>query len=392
MAKIPKKIRVVLVGGGTAGHIYPLIAVSRALRRSISGFGAASDIRFFGDPGIWSDELEAANIRISRIPASKWRRYFDVQNFFDIFKFFFGLKMSLLKMYFFMPHLCFSKGGPGALAPLSAARFYAVPIVIHESDAIPGITNRITGRFARRIELAFTPAGSYFPRGAINVVGNPVREEFLGAGEPRAARAEFDFNDGIPVLLFLGGSQGAEALNEFVLKNIRALTENFQILHQVGFRNFDEYRNRYLFLTKGHDDRLKERYRFFPYFGKNMRSAYDAADLVVARAGAGTIFELAALKKPSILVPLPESANNHQVENAYTYARTGATIVLEEENFLPSILFGAVQKILRDEKSRAAMGEAAGKFYIPDAAEKISEDILSVLLPRRPLEKETAFP
>jgi len=382
------KIRIVLTGGGTAGHIYPLIAVARELSRRIIERGFESDIRFFGDPGAFGFELAAAGIRISKVPASKWRRYFDPQNFFDIFKFTAGVMVSLWKMYWFMPHVCFSKGGPGALSVLTATRLYAIPIILHESDTIPGITNRLTARSARVIELAFEHAAEYFNAKKTHLVGNPVLDELLGEGESRpaeeisrgarAAKIEFGFDPEKPVILFLGGSQGAERMNEFVLKNIRTLTEKFQVLHQTGRKNYESYQNEYLFVTKG-DETLKQRYRFMPYFDKNLKNAYDAADVVVARAGAGTIFELAALGKPSILIPIPESANNHQVQNAYVYEKTGGTIVLEEENLHPALLLTTTEKILNDPARRQAMSEAAKKFYIPNAAQLITRDILSIL-------------
>ncbi|MEK7555043.1 MAG: UDP-N-acetylglucosamine--N-acetylmuramyl-(pentapeptide) pyrophosphoryl-undecaprenol N-acetylglucosamine transferase [Patescibacteria group bacterium] len=381
MSHHPRKIRVALTGGGTAGHIYPLAAVGRALAENLTKHGLAPDIRFFGDPGPYAEEFATAGIRVSYIPASKWRRYFDIDNFFDIFNFIRGVIGSFWKLFFFMPHVCFSKGGPGALAVLSATRFYNIPIVLHESDAVPGLTNRITAKSARLIELAFpSAAGDLKVKTPMHVVGNPVRPEILGGTDPRAAKIEFGFDPEQPVVLVIGGSQGAERINAFILEHLTPLTEKFQILHQTGTKNFETHHNQFIFLTQGKDGPWKNRYRYVPYFKGNLKNAYEAADIVISRAGAGSLFELAALGKPAILVPLPESANNHQVQNAYQYEKAGAGIVLEEENFLPSLVLSTIEKILNNPEKRAAMAEAAQKFATPNSAEIIAEDILRNVL------------
>ncbi len=381
MSRHPRKIYIALTGGGTAGHIYPLAAVGNALKRIADARGLAADVRFFGDPGPYAFELASAGIKISHIPASKWRRYFDFENFLDIFKFIRGFIESLWKLFFFMPHVCFSKGGPGALSVLAAARLYAIPIVIHESDAIPGLTNRISAKSARLIELAFSSAAGHFGvRTPMHVVGNPVRPEILTGSDPRAAKIEFGFNPDEPVVLFLGGSQGAERMNAFLLENLSTLTEKFQILHQTGTKNYETHQNQYLFLTRGKEGTWKNRYKFFPFFHENLRKAYEAADLVVSRAGAGSIFELAALGKPAILVPFPDAANNHQVQNAYEYEKAGAAVVLEEENFLSGLVVATIELILGKDEKRASMAEAARKFSIPNSGEIIAEDILRSVL------------
>jgi len=380
MAGKPKKIRILLTGGGTGGHIYPLVAVARHLSKLIIEAGFDADIRYFGDPANFKFYLEDNDIRIVKIASSKWRRYFDIKNFLDIFKFFWGLIQGLWKIYWFMPQICFSKGGPGALAVIVVSRFYAIPLVIHESDAVPGLTNKYSSKTARVIELAFAGAKGYFKTKAeMHLVGNPVRQEILNAPTDKMVKAEFGFNPDQPVVLVIGGSQGAERLNDFVFENLRAFAQKFQILHQVGPNNFAGYKKEYDFMY-GREADLKNRYIFVPYFDKNIGKAYAAADVIVGRGGASTIFEVAALGKPSILIPLPESANNHQVHNAYEYEKAGGGIVIEEENLLVGLLITQIEKILADKNSYASRSQAARNFYIPDSAKMIADDILQLIL------------
>src|SRR3990167_7981954 len=210
-----RKLRILLTGGGTGGHIYPVIAVAQKLRAWAEKNGLEPDFRFFGDPGNYRAVLEAEKVRISRIAASKLRRYFSILNVVDIFLFCFGLKQSLAKIFFFMPDVAFSKGGPGALPVTFACRFYQIPLVVHESDAIPGLTNKISARRARVVDLAFLSAARYLKTKAqINVVGNPVREELATEIPTTQAKNSFGFNPQKSLLLFMGGSQGSSRIND----------------------------------------------------------------------------------------------------------------------------------------------------------------------------------
>lgn len=373
-----KKIRVLLTGGGTGGHIYPLAAVAEALQKQIAGSGYEPDIRYFGDPKQYREVLENASVRVIHITPSKWRRYFDIQNFFDIFRFLMSVVQGLWKIFWFMPNVCFSKGGPGAFSVVAVCRFYTVPIVVHESDAIPGLTTKLSSKFAKLIELSFSEAAAYLPKEKTHLVGNPVRSDLLNVSESKASKIEFGFDSNEPVVLFLCGSQGAEHINEFVLENIETLTSKFQVLHQIGSKNYTQYVQQYEFLSARFLDKTKARYKFFPFFTNNILSAYSSADVVISRAGAGVIFELAALGKPAILIPLPTSANNHQVQNAYQYERAGAAIVIEEENILPALLMSEVQGIISNQEKRSSMEAAGKKFFIADSANLIASDLLSV--------------
>lgn len=374
-----RKLRILLTGGGTGGHIYPIVAVAQQLRAWAEKNGVEPDLRYFGDAGEYKAVLEGAKIRIVKIAASKMRRYFSLLNILDILKFKLSFLQSLFKIYFFMPDVAFSKGGPGALAVVLACRLYQIPLVVHESDAIPGLTNKISARGAKVVDLAFLSAAQYLKTKAkVNVVGNPVREELSKEISGEQAKNSFGFNPKQPLILFLGGSQGSGRINDFVIANLEALFNKYQILHQVGREKFAEYKLQYDFVAKNLPPSLATNYKFSDYFDQNLNEALSAADLVVSRAGAGAIFEIASKGKPSILIPFPDAAANHQKENAYRYAESGGAVVIEEENLLPSIVLAQVEKILNNPDVRNSMGAKAKDFYQAGAAQRIAADVLQL--------------
>ena len=376
-----KNIRIAITGGGSGGHLYPLVSIVQALRKNVAQKGRTLDIRYFGNPGLFAFLLESNGIKIYRIVSSRWRAYADVRNFFDIFKFLWSLPQALWTLFWFMPDVCFSKGGPGALSVILASRFFMIPIIIHESDTIPGKTTMHSAKKARIIELGFASAGEYLPKtkAEVHVVGSPVREEIQENISLEYTREEFGLNADMPVILFIGGSQGARRINTFVLEHIQALTDVFQVLHQTGAGEFAQYKKEYEFMVAGNADDIGKRYKFYPYFQKNIAQAYIAADIVISRAGANTIFEIATLGKPSILIPLPESAHGHQWQNARAYADTGAAIIIEEENLLVNVFLTTIKKILEDKDMLEQMKGAAKKFTKPDSARHIAEDILTLV-------------
>lgn len=381
MAK-PLIFRALFLGGGTGGHIFPLVSVARALKDKCKKEGFSSDFRYFGDPGQYQFYLEKNGIRIQKVASSKLRRYFSLLNFLDIFRFFFGFWQALWKLFWFMPDAVFSKGGPGVVPIIFAARFYRIPIVVHESDAVSGLANRITAKRADLIHVSFSEALSDFakvaPNKDIKVVGTPVREGLAVEISRSEARLNLGLLDEAPTLFIIGGSQGAQAINNFVLENSELLLSNFEIIHQVGVKNFSEYQAEFNFMSKNFPLDLKRNYLAFPFLDdQKMAFALHGADIIISRAGASSINEIAAAGKPSILIPLPDSANNHQRENAYAYAKTGAAVVIEEENLLPNLLISQAKKILSSEQIYARMSQSARAFYRPAVAEEIAKDIFN---------------
>ena len=384
------KLRILFTGGGTGGHIYPIVAVAQQLNLWCSKSGLVPDLRYFGAPGDYRAALKSAGIKVSRILSSKWRRYFSLLNFLDILKFGLSVFQALWKIYWFMPEVAFSKGGPGSLPVVLVCAFYRIPIIIHESDSVPGMANKLGAKFAKAVELAFSSAAKHFPKVKnLNVVGNPSRSEILvdispadlaaGASAQEAAKSAFGLDSRRALILVFGGSQGSNRMNDFIIGNLEILLSKFQILHIVGKEKFADYKNQFEFTTKNFSPVLLGGYKYFDFLEDRIGQALKAADVVMARGGSGAIFDVAAAGKPAVIIPFPEASADHQKENAYEYAATGAAVVIEQENLFLSIFLNEVEKILGTSDIASKMSAAALNFAKPDSAEKISVDILGLI-------------
>jgi UDP-N-acetylglucosamine--N-acetylmuramyl-(pentapeptide) pyrophosphoryl-undecaprenol N-acetylglucosamine transferase len=263
-----------------------------------------------------------------------------------------------------------------------AAWFYRIPVAIHDSDAQPGLTNVTSGRFATRVFLSFERAAAYFNRNKVMLTGAPLRTELLGERPSKESAKEImGFDKTQPLVLVIGGSQGAQRINEFVLANITQFISMASVLHQTGPANFAEVQK--LSTVALANAPITYRYVAVGYFGgapgagNDMQTAYAAADVVVARSGS-SVCELAAYGLPAILIPLTESANDHQRVDAYEFAKSGAAIVIEEANLLPGIFFAQLKNILADNDLRAKMSAASSSFFIPGAADKIADELMRI--------------
>ncbi len=375
-------MRILYTGGGTGGHIYPILAVNE----KVGEIGLRNRIKietfYLGAPGMFTPILESAGIKTQKIIASKLRRYFDPMNFVDAPKFAFSFFQALWKIFWIMPDVLFSKGGPGALAVVLAANFFRIPIIIHESDTVPGLTNQFSSKYAKRIGISFASAAEYFSnKNNIALIGNPVRNDLLkDVLDPNSAKKVFGFEENKPLILVIGGSQGSERINDAVIDLLPELIKEYGIIHVAGIANLDKAKKEAEFILKesGATENDKSKYKVLPYLEKNYKDAMSAADLIISRAGSGSIFEIAAFGKPSILIPLPESAGDHQTRNAYDYGKTGAASVIEEANVTPNIFLTQIKKILSDENVKQSMSSAAKSFAKPQAAETIAEKIIEL--------------
>ena len=376
-------MRILFTGGGTGGHIYPILAVTEELQSSAVQKKINLDLRYFGAPETYRLLLNENGVLVSKIFSAKWRRYFDIRNFLDIPLFLISIFQALLKIFWFMPDVLFSKGGPGSLAIVLTSRFYRIPVIIHESDSIPGLTTLFSQRYADKIITSFKSTEKFFPensRAKIILAGNPVRQSLLSDVLAQGtAKKVLGFNPEKPLIVIIGGSQGAVKINDFMMEIAEEMAKDWQILHQTGAKNFEDAGNELTLVFKNSAPETKSNYKITPYFGKNLKDVFAAADLIVSRAGSGSIFEIAAFGKPSILIPLKESANNHQSKNAYEYAKTGAAIVIEEENLHPTIFLTQIKKILSQPEISKSMSEAAKRFSKPEAAKIIAEEIISLV-------------
>ncbi len=374
-----ESFRVVVAGGGSGGHVYPTIAVIEALKKQCAELGVPLEVIRVGPRDGYEPLFADCGVALSPIVAGKVRRYASLANFVDIPKFFIGFLHALFKLYFLMPDVIFSKGGTGALPVVAAGWFYRIPIAIHESDAKPGLTNLFSARFARRVFVSFASAAVYFNLQKTQVTGTPIREGLLvgrTAKEPTKETLGFDSQSSLT--LILGGSQGSQRINQFILESIVALVKETQVLHQTGAANLPEVAR--LSRAALIDESFQNRYKAVGYFEKDLSLALAAADLVVARAGSNTIAEVASFGIPMILIPLSDAANDHQKLNAYEFAKNGGAVVIEEANLFEGIFLGQLKAILGNEELRAKMSAAASQFFLPDAAGKIVEELLRLAI------------
>lgn len=356
--------KVILTGGGSGGHIFPLIAVAEELRKD-----PLLDIFYIGPRHFLNGEFSSRGIKIKIIANAKWRRYFSLANIFAPLKLLAAFGQAFFLILAIRPAAVFSKGGPGALPVVFIAKIFGRPILIHESDSVPGLTNRWSGRSADRIAISFRSAAAYFPAEKAALTGNPIRADFFGNYEDQAQAKKFlGFDPAKKLILILGGSLGSRRLNDFFLGELVFFIKDWQIFHQTGSQIEEKKPDQ----TFGHY--RSEKFLDLPL----MKRALAAADLVISRSGSSAIFEIAAAGRPSILVPLAESAGDHQRQNAYDYAQTCAAIVVEEGNLKKNIVSVQIQKVLEDRKQWQVMAAAAKNFARPQAAKVIADEILKM--------------
>jgi UDP-N-acetylglucosamine--N-acetylmuramyl-(pentapeptide) pyrophosphoryl-undecaprenol N-acetylglucosamine transferase len=375
-------MKILFTGGGTGGHFYPIIAVAEALHDEARERKLLEPQLLYAAPEPYDREmLIAQNITFVPTAAGKIRKsdsvFSSVLNFFDYFKTGWGMFRSVLSIFFIYPDVVFGKGGYASFPTLFAAWLFRIPVVIHESDAVPGRVNRWAGTFATKIAVSYPEAAEFFPTEKVAFTGNPIRKTVLLPA--REGVYEFlKLNRDIPTLLVLGGSQGAQAVNEAVLAALPELIEHLQIVHQTGEANFTEVSGRAGVALA--DSLHKDRYKPFAYLNDlALRMSAGAAALVISRAGS-TIFEIANWGLPSIIIPIPEPISHDQVKNAFAYARAGGCSVIEQNNLTPRLLIAEINRILGSRELTQKMKEAARAFARVDAAKVVADALLDIAL------------
>lgn len=371
-------MKVVLTGGGTGGHFYPLIAVSEKLNEMIMKESLAeSELYYLADSPYDKEALYENNIKYKYVPAGKVRAYASVQNLTDIPKTFMGIIRAIFVLFSIYPDVIFSKGGYAAFPTVVAAKLLRIPVIVHESDSKPGRVNIWTGKFASSVAVSYKQASAYFKRDKVIHTGQPIRE-ILKKVSPEGGHEYLQLEEGIPIIWILGGSQGADHINYVIDSLLPRLTKRYQIIHQVGAKNMEAMKK----MTGATlmDSKYKYRYRMFDFLNPlAMKMSAGVSDIVITRAGS-TLFELANWQIPSIVIPLPNSARNHQLENAFDYAREGGCIVMEENNLSESLLLAEIDRIVGDEKIIAEMKAGAKRFAIQEADKNIAEEIVRIAL------------
>ncbi|MCL2070311.1 MAG: undecaprenyldiphospho-muramoylpentapeptide beta-N-acetylglucosaminyltransferase [Treponema sp.] len=359
-------ISIAFTGGGTGGHIYPGLAIASWMEKLLP-------CRLFwigSSTGMDRAIVEGAGMEFYGIPSGKLRRYFSLRNFFDIFRVaagFFAARRILKRE---APALLFSKGGFVSVPPCAAARSLGIPVYAHESDYSPGLATRINSRFAEKIFLPYAESAAFFHGKAgdkLTVSGNPIRTEFAAADGSKG-RAFLGLGLYERILLVLGGSQGSRELNELVWACLPELTGHYTVVHQTGENSAAEA-----------SQKSSQRYRPYAYFAEEIPHVIAAAELVLCRSGAGTIWECKSLNKPMVLIPLRSGASRgDQLENAELFEKAGAAVCFIPEaggeEAAHSKLSALICSLAGDSGKLKLMAQA--KIGRPDAAAFIAEETL----------------
>jgi UDP-N-acetylglucosamine--N-acetylmuramyl-(pentapeptide) pyrophosphoryl-undecaprenol N-acetylglucosamine transferase len=343
----------------------PALAVSAELKRR------GAEVLFVGSTNPADRRrVKQAGFAFEAVDTGKLRRYFAMRTLLEPFRVLRGYRQSLRIVKRFKPDVLFAKGGFVSLPVARAAKRLKVPIVLHESDVVPGLANRMTEKWAAAVAVSFPPERMpWVPDSNLVLTGNPIPTG-VTKGNPGRFRKRFDLRANVPTVLVLGGSQGSLSVNGLVSAALPELLPECQVVHQVGERWKDEQYGRTV------PAKLRKRYHAVASFAEDLFDAYAGADLIVSRAGAGGIADIAAVGKPAILIPLSSSASGHQEANAALLGEHRAALVLPEADLDAPTLARAVLKLLHDPTRRSRMGRAAKQLARPDAAAAVAKLVL----------------
>ncbi|HET7639444.1 MAG TPA: undecaprenyldiphospho-muramoylpentapeptide beta-N-acetylglucosaminyltransferase [Ktedonobacteraceae bacterium] len=370
-------MKVLVSGGGTGGHIYPALAVATQLVKQYQ-----ADILYLGsDDGLENELTPAAGFPLVIVKAGKLRRYISWQTLTGVARIPVGMAQAVGIVRKFNPDVVFTSGGYVAVPAALGARLKGVPLLMHQQDVPPNLSNRLIAPLATRISVAFADSLANFPARKTLQLGNPIRQEMLDmrSVSPQEARRKLGLEADLPLLLVTGGSQGARHLNQVVCRALPELLTHCQVLQISGKNLYEETRELSGQTMTQLPEDIKRRYRLVPYLNAEMPAAMQAAELVLCRSGAATLSELAVLGKPSLLVPLPPAiGSSPQEANAEMFGRGAAAQVIRDADLEPEILIKRVISILSSKALLASMSEATRTFAKPDATQDIVAEVIRI--------------
>ncbi len=349
--------KIIMTGGGTAGHVTPNIALMPALKE------AGYEISYIGSyNGIEKELIEKEGIDYYGISSGKLRRYFDVKNFTDPARVLKGYKEARRVLKKEQPDVIFSKGGYVTVPVVFAAKNMNIPVIIHESDLTPGLANKLAIPKATYVCHNFPETAEHLPEGKSRLTGCPIRQE-LFEGDREAGLKFLGYDGSKPILMIIGGSTGAQAINECVRASLDKLTATFDIVHLCGKGKLDD----------SYSDNPS--YKQYEYVSDELNDVFACADMVISRAGANAICELLALKKPHLLIPLSASASRgDQILNANSFKKQGFSEVLEEEDMTSDTLVSNVVNVYSNRENYISkMNESPMSDPIATIVELIQE-------------------
>ena len=372
-------MRILITGGGTGGHVSPAVAVIACLRARSRAEGWPLDLLYLGSrDGVERRIIGELGVPYAAVQTGKLRRYFSWRTPLDLARIPIGVIQSIWQVARFRPAVIFSTGGYVCVPPVLAGRLLGVPAITHEQTVRSGLANRIASRFAQVVAISFPESAAEFPPGRTVLTGNPLRSELHGGDAARAAEY-WHFDPAIPVIYVTGGAQGAHVINTAVRAALPQLLAVAQVVHQVGegpegsradLRAAEEQAQA--------TPEARARYRPVAYTGPELADLYALARLVIGRAGAGTVNELAALGKPAVLIPLPGTGSDEQTANARRLEAAGGAVVLPQAECTPDRLAALVRDLLAGPDRLAQMAAAGRSLARPDAADALVRLILKV--------------
>lgn len=359
-----KQKLIIVTGGGSGGHIMPILAVVDELKKQ------GLKVLYVGSKNGPEAKIIPGKIDFRGIQTGKFRRYWNIQNFIDPFRVLVGFFQSLKIIFESKPSVIFSKGGYVAFPVVLAGWILRIPILTHESDASIGITNKIIAKISKRIAIAFPP--KYYPNLRARKViftGNPTRLEFLTEGK-ESRKNIFKLEENLPTILAMGGSQGAHKINETIKEILPDILRHAQIIHLSGKFDYTEFLT---FRKNLHPD-IKSHYHLFEYLGQEIRDALSSADLVISRGGANSLAEIAALGKASIIIPLA----GHQEANADFFASEKAAMMIKNKDLTADRLLSHIKFLLDNPEHLKDLRIQIKEFSTPEAAKNIASEIIKI--------------
>ncbi len=370
-------MRVLISGGGTGGHVYPALAVAMQLQQQYD-----ANILYLGsDDGLETRLVPEAGIQFKTIKAGKLQRFVSWRTVTGIARVPVGVAQAIGIVRDFRPDVAFTSGGYVAVPAGLAARLNSVPLLMHQQDVPPNLSNKLIAPLATRISVAFADSLRYFPAQKTLQLGNPIRQAILDACHvsPQQARIRLGLAPDIPLVLVTGGSQGARHLNQTVCQALPALLEHCQVLQISGSNLFNETRDLSEQMLANIKGEIRQHYHLEPYMNVEMPLALQAADLVLCRSGASVLSELAVLGKPSILVPLPPAiGTSPQEANAAMFKREQAAEVILNNLLKPELLVERITYMLSTLACLPIMVDAVKKLAKPNATQDIVETLITL--------------
>lgn len=368
-------MKIVFTGGGGGGHFYPAIAVVEQVKKVLAEKKIiASELIFMWPKNESPELLKELGVAYVHNMAGKIRLYPSVRNIVDMIKTPFAILQAIFNLFKIYPDVVFSKGGYGAFPVVFAARILMIPVVVHESDTYPGRSNKWAGKFAKRVAVSYPEAAKHFNLEKVAYTGQPIRESLLTPATEPAFPVSIEEN--IPTILVLGGSQGAQIINDVVMESLIQLLPEYQVVHQTGKNNLIAVKTLSKYLLK--DNQYENRYTPIAFLDQQTLSYLGHnSQIVITRAGS-TLFEIAIWGIPAIVIPITKTNGDHQRTNAYSYARKGAASVIEEKNLTDNILVSEIRRILSNKNIYDSMSTATKELKNTNGARIIAEELVNL--------------